>query len=325
MVSATTPAGSVFGMRRRRNVPADQPPGSDRRFTRSRGRVLVHGSGRRTGETGRFSPDRSIADASLTCSPKMSSSDAPACSRPTGCSFCASVSLTRAQPPRLFLGPESSLIGRVRRSTLSVVHELNHSVGVSQTLCTEQRRHIAADCVAEASARAQAPPKPSLAARVGVSEPTAPGARAAELPTGEGSVERRRGGLRPGSQGRVDGTKADLRGIEVDVRQDRADRTLRLAGAAIDALVGMHGDHLADVVDAVDRADLDAGLVFGADAGTGDDVRHDDQPIAVLTRCHGRRLPMTSRYGPSSSQATLVSGTGVARRSSRPRRRRLSA
>src|SRR5918998_1467860 len=54
------------------------------------------------------------------------------------------------------------------------------------------------------------------------------------------------------------------------------------AGIAVDALLGIDEEHLDLVVvglvgrrmDAVDRADLDAGVVLGSDAGLGDDIGH---------------------------------------------------
>src|SRR5438132_421448 len=58
------------------------------------------------------------------------------------------------------------------------------------------------------------------------------------------------------------------------LREDRLDRALGLAGAAVDALLGIDDEHPAGLVDAVDRADVDARLVFDVDAGLGDDVGH---------------------------------------------------
>ena len=60
--------------------------------------------------------------------------------------------------------------------------------------------------------------------------------------------------------------------------EDRLDRALRLAGAAVDALLGVDHQHPAHLVDAVHRADVDAGLVLQVDAGLGDDVRHETRP-----------------------------------------------
>ena len=45
-------------------------------------------------------------------------------------------------------------------------------------------------------------------------------------------------------------------------------------GAAVDALLGIDDQDPLELVDAVDRADVDARLVFDVDAGLGDDVGH---------------------------------------------------
>ena len=59
------------------------------------------------------------------------------------------------------------------------------------------------------------------------------------------------------------------------VRKDRFGRAFRLADAAIDAFIGIDDEHVLALVEAIDRADLDAIHVFAADAGFGDDVGHD--------------------------------------------------
>ena len=56
--------------------------------------------------------------------------------------------------------------------------------------------------------------------------------------------------------------------------EDRLDRALRFARAAIDALLRVDDEDPVGLVDAVDRADVDAGAVFDVDTGLGDDVRH---------------------------------------------------
>src|SRR3954454_9428183 len=56
--------------------------------------------------------------------------------------------------------------------------------------------------------------------------------------------------------------------------EDRLDRALRLAGAAVDALLRVDHEDPAGLVDAVHGADVDAGLVFDVDAGLADDVGH---------------------------------------------------
>src|SRR5919112_914639 len=53
---------------------------------------------------------------------------------------------------------------------------------------------------------------------------------------------------------------------------DGLDRALGFAGAAIDALFGVDHEVVAGVVDAIDRADLDATLVLGADARLRDHI-----------------------------------------------------
>ena len=56
--------------------------------------------------------------------------------------------------------------------------------------------------------------------------------------------------------------------------EDRLDRALRFACPAIDALLRIDDQDPLELVDAVDRADIDARAVFDVDAGLGDDVRH---------------------------------------------------
>src|SRR5215203_1470199 len=53
---------------------------------------------------------------------------------------------------------------------------------------------------------------------------------------------------------------------------DSLDWALRLAGAAVYALLGVYEELIPSVVDAVDRTDLDTGLVLGAYAGLCDHV-----------------------------------------------------
>ena len=55
---------------------------------------------------------------------------------------------------------------------------------------------------------------------------------------------------------------------------DGLHRTLGLAGPAIDTLFGVDNELVPAVIDAVDRADLYAGLVLRADARLGDYVGH---------------------------------------------------
>src|SRR5919112_5310244 len=58
------------------------------------------------------------------------------------------------------------------------------------------------------------------------------------------------------------------------VGKDRLGRALGLADAAVDALVGVDDEHVLALVEAIDRAHLDAIHIFAADAGIGDDVGH---------------------------------------------------
>jgi hypothetical protein len=64
----------------------------------------------------------------------------------------------------------------------------------------------------------------------------------------------------------------------------------RLAGAAVDAFIGVYVEHhvLAFVeVDAVNRADLDAGLILNVDTRRGDDVGHGDLLLGELDQRPG--------------------------------------
>ena len=103
----------------------------------------------------------------------------------------------------------------------------------------------------------------------------------------------------------VDGRHALVeRGVDADERlpllgqrvlgEDRLDRALRLAGPAVDALLGVDHEHPRRDVDAVDRADVDAGLILDVDAGLGDHVGHRD----LLYR---RQKPSISSDGRSKS------------------------
>src|SRR6185503_2083567 len=74
--------------------------------------------------------------------------------------------------------------------------------------------------------------------------------------------------------------------LGVGVRQDRLGRALGLAHAAVDALVGMDDEHVVALVEAVNRAHLDAVHVLALDAVFGDDVSHSARIInaAAATR-----------------------------------------
>src|SRR5688572_31528820 len=65
-------------------------------------------------------------------------------------------------------------------------------------------------------------------------------------------------------------------------REDRLDRAHGLAGAAVDALVGVDEELVLAFVDAIDRAYLDAGLVLDVDARLGDHMRHWGLPISLV-------------------------------------------
>src|SRR3546814_10793208 len=58
------------------------------------------------------------------------------------------------------------------------------------------------------------------------------------------------------------------------VGQDRFGRAFRLADAAVDAFAGIDDEHILALIEAVDRADLDAIHIFAPDAGIGNDVGH---------------------------------------------------
>src|SRR5882724_10179503 len=63
--------------------------------------------------------------------------------------------------------------------------------------------------------------------------------------------------------------------LRLAVRNDSLDRTFGLAHTAIDALVRVNDEHVLALVEAVDRAHLDAVHVLAADAGFSDNVGHD--------------------------------------------------
>src|SRR5262249_11565724 len=62
--------------------------------------------------------------------------------------------------------------------------------------------------------------------------------------------------------------------------KDRLDRALGLAGAAGDALLGVDDEDPLALVDAVDRADVDARPVLDVDARLRDHVRHAGHTLA---------------------------------------------
>src|SRR5262245_62917655 len=88
--------------------------------------------------------------------------------------------------------------------------------------------------------------------------------------------------------------------------EDRLDRADRLAGAAVDALLGVDVQHLVTLVNAVNRADLHAGLVLHADARLGNDVGHRILPRGG--RSKRRYVPRSldaERPAPDRSTSTM--------------------
>src|SRR6476660_9691431 len=75
------------------------------------------------------------------------------------------------------------------------------------------------------------------------------------------------------------------------IRKDRLHRTFRFAGTAIYALLGIDHEDALGFVDAVDRADVHAGLVFDVDAGLGDDVGHGRRPTLLKRSVRQRPEP----------------------------------
>src|SRR5216683_1797659 len=76
--------------------------------------------------------------------------------------------------------------------------------------------------------------------------------------------------------------------------EDRLHRTHRLARSAVDTLVGVYEELIRALVDTVDRADLDAGLVLDVDTRLSDDIRHGHSPSLVprfLVHADARRYP----------------------------------
>jgi hypothetical protein len=68
----------------------------------------------------------------------------------------------------------------------------------------------------------------------------------------------------------------------VGVREDGRDRTLGLAGAAVDALVRVDVILVLAFIDAVHRTHLDAACVLGADARFSDHIWHIRKPSPAL-------------------------------------------
>src|SRR5688572_21603664 len=68
--------------------------------------------------------------------------------------------------------------------------------------------------------------------------------------------------------------EGDLVRRDVLFGEDRGHRALRLASAAVDALVGMDVELVLALVDAVHRTHIHAGAVLHPDAGFGDHIGH---------------------------------------------------
>src|SRR5882762_9389010 len=76
--------------------------------------------------------------------------------------------------------------------------------------------------------------------------------------------------------------------------EDRLDRAFRLAQGAVDALLGIDGEEVRPLVEAVDRANLDAIHVLALDAAFGDDKSHSVSSRGAV-RAHGFRRGRAAR------------------------------
>src|SRR3954470_17952687 len=86
------------------------------------------------------------------------------------------------------------------------------------------------------------------------------------------------GDVGPGPVGVLPVQLRPLLGLGLRVGQDGLGRAFGLADAAVDALVRVDDEHVVALVEAVDRADLDAIHVLALDAGLGDHVGHGGPP-----------------------------------------------
>src|SRR5206468_1626057 len=82
--------------------------------------------------------------------------------------------------------------------------------------------------------------------------------------------------------------------------EDRLDRAFGLARAAVDALLRVDHEHPRRLVDAVDRADIDARLVLDVDTGLGDDVCHRTTCPTLPRRVDLRSAPRYARTARTS-------------------------
>src|SRR4051794_1143025 len=88
---------------------------------------------------------------------------------------------------------------------------------------------------------------------------------------------------------------------------DRLDRAGVDAEAAVDALLGVDVEHLPVLVlavDAVDRADVDAGRILHSDAGFGDDVGH-SKPLLWRPDCRRFRPSVAGIIPSGAAEETL--------------------
>src|SRR5439155_5880063 len=102
------------------------------------------------------------------------------------------------------------------------------------------------------------------------------------------------------------------------LREDRLDGALGLARAAVDAFGGVDHEHLFGLVNAVDRADVDAALVLLVDARLRDHVGH--QTPTEWSRAPERSsrtvnsspsTPMLRRYAPGPAAWTLTCSSAL--------------
>src|SRR4051812_15198769 len=93
--------------------------------------------------------------------------------------------------------------------------------------------------------------------------------------------------------------------------EDRLDRAFRLAGTAVDALLGIDHEDPVGLVDAVDGAHVDARFVLDVDAGLADDVRH----AAYSTEATKRSMTSLVRSKSADFAITWSNPAACARRS----------
>src|SRR2546426_3686691 len=124
------------------------------------------------------------------------------------------------------------------------------------------------------------------------------------FPGGSPASVLRRAGLDPGVVDEEPLVQRDevfplLRRLVLD--EDRRHRADRLAGPAVDAFVGGDEELVQPLVDAVHRADLDAGLVLDVDTRRCDHVRHTDPPRPAVPFAGSKLFVLLCGCGPSLS------------------------